>query len=515
MVEADPAIGRKIKGYLITGLLGRGGMGAVYRAEHPLIGKKIAIKMLQGESAQNQQAIARFLQEAKAVNDIHHENVVDILDFDQTPEGEHFILMEHLEGLTLTSVLSTDAPFPPERMGHIGLQICSALEAAHQKGIIHRDLKSDNVFLTTRTGLGDFVKILDFGIAKLLDNQNDMMATGKDVFLGSPSCMSPEQALGTPVSARTDIYGLGTILYQMATGVAPFYDANPLVLVTKHIMNAPTAPRQKNPALSEELDALIRRCLEKKPEDRYASMEALAEELGRACQLDAASYLRKSAKLVSSVRIGAAAPSYADLSFRASNTGIGPAPVSKNPSQEDLLSTITEGVPTPWKEPVAPAPAVRPSDTLPKGERSALPLPRPSRKTIVWVAGGLFLLLVALGVSFSLGLFSSPPPPSPVVASQPAIVLKAPETQPASDPVPAAPGFLSVSISPPVQCFIDGELIGKTPIKNHSLPAGEHTVQLVLKQKPKPIEQTFTIEIKSGAPTKLVKKLNIKRGLFE
>src|SRR5262249_16344173 len=159
----------------------------------------VAIKLLKSEYSSQADVVQRFFQEARAVNNIHHENVIDALDFGKTAEGEYFLIMEFLEGRTLSSALKAESPFPSRRTGHVGLQVCSALYAAHEKGIVHRDLKTDNIFLITRAGQKDFVKVLDFGIAKLLDDTSNAAQTGTGTVLGTPLYMAPEQALGKPL----------------------------------------------------------------------------------------------------------------------------------------------------------------------------------------------------------------------------------------------------------------------------------------------------------------------------
>jgi serine/threonine protein kinase len=282
-------LGRKIKGYQIAEVLGRGGMGCVYRAQHPLIGKQVAIKVLQG--VQSPSMVSRFVLEAKTVNDIRHENLIDILDFDELEEGNPYIIMEYLEGRSLNEAIA-DGPFSLAQVGHIGLQLCSALHAAHQKGVVHRDLKGDNIFLINRANQQNFVKVLDFGIAKLLDSADDNKhRTEANSILGTPLYMAPEQITGQPIDARTDLYALGVLLYQMATGHPPFNDQSPMVLLAMHVAAPPPLPSQFIPDLSETLEWLILRCLKKNPAERYESMAKLATALGEACDIDPTRYM--------------------------------------------------------------------------------------------------------------------------------------------------------------------------------------------------------------------------------
>jgi serine/threonine protein kinase len=285
-------LGRKIKGYQLAEVLGRGGMGCVYRAQHPLIGKQVAIKVLQG--VQSPSMVSRFVLEAKTVNDIRHENLIDILDFDELEEGNPYIIMEYLEGRSLNEAIE-DGPFSLAQVGHIGLQLCSALHAAHQKGVVHRDLKGDNIFLIHRANQQNFVKVLDFGIAKLLDSADDNKhRTEANSILGTPLYMAPEQITGQPIDARTDIYALGVLLYQMVTGHPPFNDQSSMVLLAMHVAAPPPLPSQFIPDLSETLEWLILRCLKKNPAERYASMAKLATALGEACGIDPTLYMSNS-----------------------------------------------------------------------------------------------------------------------------------------------------------------------------------------------------------------------------
>jgi serine/threonine protein kinase len=282
-------IGREIGSYQIIELIGQGGMGKVFRAKHNSIGKEIAVKLLKSEA--DPDIVQRFFQEARAVNEIRHENVIDVLDFGKTPEGECYILMEYLQGKPLTRTLDADAPLPAKRLCHIAMQICSALEAAHARGIIHRDLKSDNVFLITRGGKKDFVKVLDFGIAKLTNNPEAGAQTTTGMVLGTPLYMAPEQALGRPLDAAADIYALGVLLYQMATATPPFFDLNPVALATMHVTAKLPPPSSRNAAIDRALEAVIVKCLEKDKRDRYTSMREVAHALGRVGGLEAATYL--------------------------------------------------------------------------------------------------------------------------------------------------------------------------------------------------------------------------------
>jgi serine/threonine protein kinase len=206
--------GQSIGNYRILSKIGTGGMGAVYLAEHPLIGKKVALKVIHRELAGNREVVQRFFQEARAVNKIGNEHIVEIHDFGVTPEGDHFYIMEYLHGTTLAAALAQEKVIEMMRALHVGAQIAKALAAAHAAGIIHRDLKPDNIMLMSRLGDPDFVKVLDFGLAKMFADHGSSVKTAAGVLLGTPQYMSPEACESKrDIDYRTDIYAMGILLF--------------------------------------------------------------------------------------------------------------------------------------------------------------------------------------------------------------------------------------------------------------------------------------------------------------
>jgi tRNA A-37 threonylcarbamoyl transferase component Bud32 len=269
------SVGQSLGNYRVVRKLGSGGMGAVYLAEHPLIGKKVALKVIHRELAENQEVVTRFFNEARAVNKIGNEHIVDITDFGRSPSGEHFFVMELLAGKSLADVLREEGRLALGRALRIAAQIADALAAAHAAGIVHRDLKPDNVFLVPRHGDPDFVKILDFGLAKLQDGGGARI-TKAGVVLGTPQYMSPEQCESRPtIDARSDVYALGVLLYQMLSGAVPFDGSTMGEILVKHVGREPP-PLEGVPAAASRI---VMRCLAKAPDDRFPSMIELREAL--------------------------------------------------------------------------------------------------------------------------------------------------------------------------------------------------------------------------------------------
>jgi len=271
--------------YRIETILGEGGMGIVYLARHKVIDKRVAVKILRADFAHQKEITDRFLQEAKAASSIGNPHIVDISDFGELADGSTYFVMEWLDGIPLSKLTHERRPVPTARLLDIARQIADGLAAAHSAGIVHRDLKPDNVFLV-RHGSADFVKILDFGIAKVMNDASKKMTRAGALF-GTPHYMSPEQAAGTPVDARTDVYALGVMLYELASGRLPFDADNLMGILTQHMFKAPEPIRKFEPSVTPGLEAIIMKALSKHPDQRYATMQALSQDLDKLARGDA------------------------------------------------------------------------------------------------------------------------------------------------------------------------------------------------------------------------------------
>ncbi|MCX5731585.1 MAG: serine/threonine-protein kinase, partial [Deltaproteobacteria bacterium] len=267
--------------YRIISRLGQGGMGSVYLAEHVTLGKRMAVKVLRPEFSRDEELLHRFQHEARAASQIGQENIVEVFDFGHTPEGEAYFVMEALDGESLARILHRDGPMAVSRALPIFLQICPALGAAHQRGIVHRDLKPENVFVLRRTDGTDFVKVLDFGIAKGPGAPDAKRLTRAGSIIGTPEYMSPEQASATSIDQRSDVYAFGVLAYETLTGRLPFDGDTPLATLMKHQSDAPLPPRRLRPELPPEVEEVVLRALVKRPEGRQQSMEELASDLAR------------------------------------------------------------------------------------------------------------------------------------------------------------------------------------------------------------------------------------------
>ena len=278
-------IGRQVAGrYRILAKLGEGGMGAVYRAEQISLKRTVALKVLKPELSAEPGLVRRFNAEAELAAKLNHPNTVTLYDFGQDVDGSLFIAMEFLEGRSLRELLMKEGPLPPARALAIIDQVCASLSDAHGRGIVHRDLKPDNVMLVQIGKRSDVVRVLDFGIAKLRDEQGDITAmpmTRAGDLLGTPQYMAPEQIRGEKIDARTDVYALGAMLYEMVTGRLPFEGPSLMAILSKHLTELPVPPHARRPDLGIPLplSQIVMEALQKDPAARPITMEVLSERL--------------------------------------------------------------------------------------------------------------------------------------------------------------------------------------------------------------------------------------------
>ena len=287
MRPKDPFIGREILGgeYLILEKIGTGGMGSVYKASQPAMNRMVAIKILHPKLANRKDLTSRFRREARAMSQLTHPNTVKVFVYGELEDdGSLYIVMEMLEGKNLNQAVRKDGPIPTERAIPILIQVCGALQEAHELGIVHRDLKPENIFLSNQGGIADYPKVLDFGLAKVTERQmqpGSIILTQEGMVFGTPEFMSPEQAQGKTLDARSDIYSLAVILYEVLTGKLPFSAKSPMEYIQKHVTEPiiPLSERVPERRFPEELDAVLAHALSKKPEQRYQTAAEFAEAL--------------------------------------------------------------------------------------------------------------------------------------------------------------------------------------------------------------------------------------------
>ncbi len=502
LLAAVPAQERDISGtllldrYRLLKKLGEGGMGTVYLAEHVTIKKRCAIKLLNPEFAHKHDLVERFLQEARAASMIAHENVVEITDFGAAPNGSVFFVMEMLIGEDLAETIKREAPLPWSRVAPIAMQICRALAAAHNKGIVHRDMKPENCFRVERHGNADFIKVLDFGIAKVTSEDPDGAGgrlTSTGMIFGTPTYMSPEQAQGQRVDHRSDIYALGVILYELLTGKVPFSADNFMGILTKHMFDEPVAPSVAAPHadISLEVEAIVLKCLQKDRAFRFQSME--------------------------------------ELSTAILTVGTGARPVTVTP--EARTRPISEGRPTAFLTHGDASPRARAAGevTLADPQRS----PGQRRGLMVALAAGI--AVVAGSVVTLLALSQEDPPaavagPVAVVAppTQPPVGSARPDAAlaPTPDPPPVPPAaepriYVISNVAAAVIDASDGSTIGSSGEAGFLLPrAGgpRHVIlrangyeDLSLDLEPTP-ERRFDAELKPKKPSIAVKSGKPKPG---
>ncbi|MDC0679864.1 serine/threonine-protein kinase [Sorangium atrum] len=442
--ESDPLLGKVLnQKFKIHSLLATGGMGVIYRGEQIALERQVAIKVLTPTNSSNQidpNFHKRFFLEASILARLQHPNIVTVFDYGRVENMEperYFMAMEFLEGETLFRRLRKAGRLPaPDSMG-IARQIARGLREAHKHGVVHRDLKPSNVMLVPGEDTGELVKILDFGLVKVLADDSEEL-TQQGSFLGSPRFMSPEQISHGKVDLRTDVYSLGVILYQMLCGKVPFEAQNSVQILIAHLQQPVPRMKERNPEadVPEPLEAFVLRCLSKDPDGRPANMEALIRGLGECAQAMGLSPAFGSTGLVTMDSTG---------------TGRMPTPMppvrvmTAIPASSSSPSSTSGGT-TSQVDDASLGAASRPADAAPQG-----------RKGIVLVAVGV-LAVAGIGVAMSQ-MRSSEPPPAPA-AAQPA------KPQVAPPPADVGSFVLMVESMPSgAEVLEDGKPLGNTPLQ--------------------------------------------------
>jgi serine/threonine-protein kinase len=278
---------RQIGQYRLVRPLGAGGMGKVFLAEHRMLKRPCAIKLIHLAQAGDPQILARFEREVRMTARLSHWNTVEIYDYGRTDDGTFFYVMEYLPGTTLQDLLDRHGPLPAERVVHLLRQVCRALREAHGIGLIHRDIKPGNVFAARRGGVSDVAKLLDFGLVKPLTETGTARLTQDGGISGTPLYMSPEQARGlADIDARSDIYSLGAVGYALLTGRPPFDSKNPMEVMIAHARDLATPPSVHQADVPADLEQIILRCLAKSPDDRFQDADSLEQALAECSAAD-------------------------------------------------------------------------------------------------------------------------------------------------------------------------------------------------------------------------------------
>jgi serine/threonine-protein kinase len=454
--------------YRIVRLLGEGGMGQVYEAQHVNINKRFAIKLLRPEIVSNPEAVQRFRQEAWSASSIGHDNIIEIDDFATLPSGSVYLAMEFLAGQSLADSMRGGKPIEIGEALDIFLQVSSGLAAAHEKNIIHRDMKPENIFLSQKHGR-TVVKILDFGIAKVSGAEGSHSLTRTGAIFGTPHYMSPEQALGKPLDHRSDVYSVGVIMYEVFTGRVPFEAESFMGILTKHITTEPRRPTEAAPdrQIPPEVEAVILRAMAKDSNDRYASMVELGNDVLAVMQMYAPHRLSPSGNQVVIAPRTLSAPMAAQR------------PVAPTMLAPGASGTMRKVQPTPSGLQRAPSQGFAAASESLDAVPYANPEPEEKKKRpIGLLIGGAAVLLVG-GVA--VGLVVSKKPADPPKAAP--VAAPTPDPKPVVAPPPSAPETVSVIVDtepPKAKILKDGAQIGETP-EEVKVPAGG-TVKVVLKK---------------------------------
>jgi serine/threonine-protein kinase len=356
----DPIVGTVMAGkYRIDGVIGRGGMGAVYRATHVMLNKTVAIKTIKPDLIESTEMAQRFQREARAATSLEHPNIVTVYDLGQAEDGALYIAMEFVNGVNLKDVIRGSGPMPAARIARLLTQVSSALARAHRSHVVHRDLKPQNLMLAIDANGEERIKLLDFGIAKSLEEGTTLQLTSAGYSLGTPHYMAPEQAMGQEVDGRADIYALGVILYEMLVGDVPFNAASAPAILVMHLNDAPEPPSRRRPDLSitPALEAVALRCLEKDPAQRFQTAEEFSEALARAVPAGASAASLGAPEASTSLLVTPPLPGEPTPRLEPSSIGRPPPHAPQPPGTKPTIKAPDAAVP----------PAVHPSPGAGKG----------------------------------------------------------------------------------------------------------------------------------------------------
>jgi serine/threonine protein kinase len=428
--EPKDRIGQTLGTYRLAELLGKGGMGYVYRAEHVKLGREVALKLLRSDYARRRDAVLRFFQEAKTVNRVRHRNIVDVTDFVELDDGTTFIIMEFLRGQSLGRWARTGVDLP--RALAVLVQICDGLGAAHAVGVIHRDLKPDNVIVVPTSDGAELVKLLDFGVAKLVNREDEDVGfqTAAGSVIGTPAYMSPEQAGGMVIDHRSDIYSLGAIMYELFCGQPMFRGRSFGEYVRKHLTEIPVLPHQTQGGanIDHRLEQLIMRCLAKDPNERFGHILELRDGL---------------LYMLSGIETQPPQP----VVMPTQQLGMGQLPPHMLPLPPPMITTM----PTPQSDAAVSAHISHNSHNY--GQFTPVPTEPAKSAMWPWIVGGA--TAVALGIGGATwyarrGEAPAPPPPQPTVTVM--------QTQPPTPPEPAMPKIVELKFDslPKAGVYVEG-----------------------------------------------------------
>jgi serine/threonine protein kinase len=468
----DPLIGRVINDrFRISALIARGGMGKVYRAEQAPLGRVCALKVLNPNYAgdQDPEFHKRFFLEASIASKLTHPNTVTIFDYGRTDDDVYYMAMEYLVGHTLHRAIREAGHFPEERAAHVARQICRALREAHSLGVIHRDLKPANIFLVEHGDETDFVKILDFGLVKNVSDTKTEDLTQTGLFMGSPKYMAPEQIRGDRVDARTDIYALGIILYEMMAGKVPFDRPNSVNILMAHVNEEAPPLRQMNPntQVSAAFEEIIARCMAKEPSDRFASMDEVLVALKRMSGVLSQTFNGMATGEFKALAISGMAPRYLG------DTGSGPAldaspPASVSSSGSTMSSPVVTAEIAAGPALSAPPPA--------GGSKGILITAVVGALVVAGIVGYAALRPDGVPVSSTPGGLTAAVAPAPPASAAPAEVAPAPvaivKVRINSDPDGASVKEDGVELCGSTPCDILYKGPDADPAREHKLTVG-------------------------------------------